>query len=313
MPVDLNRRWVIAALAALAVQSPLSRMALAAVQAEGEPVLVRVARGSGVIHILGYAEATDNSWFVPKIARTLEEANVLWLETPPGSGAAAAEGQAAAPDPELARVFSELAVDPSRDLFTVLSDPVAERTLHWAGALGIPRETLSPMRPWFARITIQQAYAARRQTGQTQERPLVSPERIVVDRARARGIPIESEYPTIGDLMRFFAELPPAAQPQYLEELFDYFDRTESGINDAGRYGWMTGSPSTLSIDQQRERTPDLYRAMHIERNAWWTGRIEGLLAEGAKAFIMLGNNHMLGPDSVPMNMRRRGLPVELL
>src|SRR3569623_2832931 len=151
------------------------------------------------------------------------------------------------------------------------------------------------MRPWFARSTILQAYASQRQAKAPVGQKLIFPERVVIERARARGIPIQSEYATLADLLRSFADLQDAAQAQYLEELFDYFDRDAAGTNDAGKYGWITGQPSTVAIDQQRERTPDLYRAMHVERNSWWTGRIEGMLAAGGTAFIMIGGNHVLG------------------
>jgi uncharacterized protein len=141
----------------------------------------------------------------------------------------------------------------------------------------------------------------------------VSPERIVIDRARQRQIPIEAEYATLTALIRSFATLPEPAQAQYVEELLDYFDRDAAGTNDAGKYGWTTGHPSTLALDQQRVRTPDLYRAMHVVRNAWWTGRIEGLLADGRRAFVLIGQNHTVGPDSLQANMAKRGLVVETL
>lgn len=280
----------------------------------GEPILYRVSRGPGTIYILGFAEATDNSWFVPKIANALDAASVLWLETPPGSATAAAEGQQPAPpDPELQRVFTEQGFDADHDLFQVLPPDISARAAQWADKLKIARASLSPMRPWFARIQIQQAYSSQRQGKAAAGQRLVFPERVVVDRARARGIPIQSEYPTLADLMRFFANLQGPAQPQYLQELFDYFDRDVAGTNDAGKYGWITGEPSTVAIDLQRTTTPDLYRAMHVERNSWWTGRIEGMLAAGDTAFIMIGGNHVLGPDSLPEKIKRRGLPLETL
>ena len=291
----------------------LPQFALAA-DTRPNPILFRVRQGQGTAYLLGYSEATDNNWLVPKIAAALDASTVLWLETPPGSAAAAAEGEnAPPPDPELQRLFTEQAFDRDRDLFALLPPDLARRALEWASKLELARETLSPMRPWFARITIQQAYASRRQASAARGSGLVSPERIVIDHARRRQIPIEAEYPTLTHLIRFFAELPGAAQPQYLQELLDYFDRDATGENDAGKYGWITGRPDTRSLDEQRERTPDLYRAMHIERNAWWCGRIEGLLAQGHTAFLLLGQNPTLGPDSVQANLSRRGLKIETL
>jgi uncharacterized protein YbaP (TraB family) len=280
---------------------------------QANPLLYRVRRGKGTAYLLGVFEAKDDGWFVPKIATALDAADVLWLETPPGSTTAAAEGQQAAPDPELQRIFTEQGFDREHDLCGTLPAKLSRRTLDWAQRLQLPREELAPMRPWFARITLQQAFASRRQAAAASDEKLVSPERIVLDRARRRGTAIESEYATLADLIRFFAGLRGPAQPQYLEELLDYFDRDAAGENDTGKYGWITGHPDPRSLDEQRERTPDLYRAMHIERNAWWTGRIEGLLADGRTAFILIGMNHTLGPDSIQANLARRGLTVETL
>lgn len=277
------------------------------------PLLYRVRRGKGAAYLLGAAEATDNGWFVPKIAGALAAADVLWLETPPGSTTAAAEGQQPKPDPALQRIFTEQGFDREHDLFETLPPELSRRTLQWAQKLSLPREQLMHMRPWFARITLQQAFASQRQATATSGAKLVSPERIVLERARQRRMRVESEYPTLADLIRFFADLPAPAQPQYVEELLDYFDKDAAGENDSGKYGWIVGQPDPRSLNEQRERTPDLYRAMHIERNAWWTGRIEGMLEDGRTAFIFLGMNHTLGPDSIQANLARRGLPVETL
>ena len=111
--------------------------------------------------------------------------------------------------------------------------------------------------------------------------------------------------------IRQVAALPDPAQGQYVQELLDYFDRDAAGEHDAGKYGWITGHPDPRSLNEQRERTPDLYRAMHIERKAWWTGRIEGFLEAGRTVFILIGMNHTLGPDSIQANLARRGLTVE--
>jgi uncharacterized protein YbaP (TraB family) len=311
--MKIDRRDFVRATALLAGLAALPQAARA-VGSGGEPILYRVRHGQGTVYILGFAEATDDSWFAPKIANALDAANVLWLETPPGSATAAAEGQQSPPaDPELQRVFTEKGFDADHDLFQMLPPDISIRTAQWADKLGIARTTLSPMRPWFARIQIQQAYSSQRQAKAAEGQKLVFPERVVVDRARARGIPIQSEYPTLADLLRFFANLQGPAQPQYIQELLDYFDRDEAGTNDAGKYGWITGKPSTVSIDLQRTTTPDLYRAMHVERNSWWTGRIEGMLAAGETAFIMIGGNHVLGPDSIPEKIRQRGLSLETL
>ena len=157
--MKLDRRAFIAASAFSALAPALARAA-----EPPNPLLYRVQRGGGTTYILGAAEATDNGWFVPKIAAALDAADVLWLETPPGSTTAAAEGQTPPPpDPALQKIFAERAFDREHDLFEVLPPAISQRTLDWARKLSLPREQLAPRRPWFARIALQQAYASQRQ------------------------------------------------------------------------------------------------------------------------------------------------------
>jgi hypothetical protein len=55
-----------------------------------------------------------------------------------------------------------------------------------------------------------------------------------------------------------------------------------------------------------RTRTPDLYRIMQVQRNAWWVQTIEGLL-NGGTHFIGIGQMHMLGPDGILRQLQRIG------
>ncbi|MGE5723336.1 MAG: TraB/GumN family protein, partial [Sphingomonadales bacterium] len=273
---------------------------------DGEPVMQLAQRGSSKVYLLGYSDAYDLAWFTPRIQHAVDESVELWLETPPGSAESAATGSSRPPaDADtVASVIAERGYDRSRDLFDVLPSPLAKRTLEWAARLGIERQTLAPMRPWYARFTIQQAYGATKQQKAAPGAKLVWPEAAVVDRARARHIAISSEYPTIASLIRFFADLPGDAQPEYLEEELDYLD-DDAKRAVKGMTGWTRGHPEPVYLDQMRTRRPALYRAMHVERNAAWADRIERMLARQGTHFIMIGQNHVLGPDSIQANLER--------
>jgi uncharacterized protein YbaP (TraB family) len=56
-----------------------------------------------------------------------------------------------------------------------------------------------------------------------------------------------------------------------------------------------------------RTRTPDLYRIMQVQRNAWWAQTIDRLLKRGGTHFIGIGQMHMLGPDGILRRLQRIG------
>lgn len=276
------------------------------------PLLYRIERGKGVVYLFGFSEATDESWYTPKIRTAFEASSTLWLETVPGSASNAAAGDAGPPpDAALQKIFDERAWDKDHDLFKILPPDIAARTAAWADKLKIDKAGLAKMRPWFARITIQQAYAAQQQAKAKPKEKLVFPETLFVARARARGMPIKSEYPTLADLIRSFADLPEDAQSEYLLEQFDYMDDDVVGKMNEGKYGWISGHPASISLDRMREREPALYKAMHIDRNRAWAQRIQSMLDAGGTSFIAIGQNHVLGPDSIQVNVEKLGLRVE--
>lgn len=255
--------------------------------------------------MFGFASARDETWLTPKVAKALEQSDDLWVETPPPSPGPPPLGASS--------VVQELGYDRSRDLFTVLPPDLAARTLAYGEKLGVTRERMAPMRPWLAREAIQRAYAAQK-AGATapaggMSSPEVFPDAVIIARARARGMPVHSEYRTTDDVIRGFATMPEQAQIEYLQNLLDYFDGDASGAN-ADTFDWIYGEPSDRLILEQKAKTPALYDAMHRVRNEGWAERIDDLLAGGVH-FILLGGNHVLGPDSVQNCCQRIGITME--
>jgi uncharacterized protein YbaP (TraB family) len=84
----------------------------------------------------------------------------------------------------------------------------------------------------------------------------------------------------------------------YIAMLLDFLDDQKRGANEAF-LGWVRGEPSTRAIDHMRSALPALYEVIQRRRNAWWAHRIDELLAGGTH-LIVIGMNHMLGPDGIP-------------
>jgi len=67
----------------------------------------------------------------------------------------------------------------------------------------------------------------------------------------------------------------------------------------------MTGHPCTHTIDRMRSKTPALYAVLQRDRNIWWARTIRDQLAAGGTHLVVLGMNHVLGPDGVPQQLAR--------
>jgi uncharacterized protein YbaP (TraB family) len=263
-----------------------------------DPLLRVAERGPASVYIMGFAQARDRSWLTPKIARAADESRELWVEVAPFD-------PAAPPSP----VIAERGYDRGRDLFEVLPPTLAERLLALAPKIGLTRERLAPMRPWLARQAVQRAFAASRPTpgSSSQASDADYPERVMTARFRARGAPVKAEFPTLDDLLHHFAGYPLQAQVEDLANLLDYIDDDGRGAN-ADAFSWLTGESSERFIEKMRRETPALYAVSHPQRNRWWAAKIDELLGQEGVAFVLLGNNHVLGPDSVPITLAQRGI-----
>ncbi|MEJ0100292.1 MAG: TraB/GumN family protein [Pseudomonadota bacterium] len=300
----MNRRWFTAALALSA-----TRTRTFAAEPPIDPILWLCQRGSVRVYIMGYATAYDSSWLTPKIERALNEMTELWLETPPGTTGAAQTGQGSQEKPST--VFEERGYDRSGNLFDKLPPDLSRRTLAWATRLGLDPKILEPMRPWLAKTALQQTQAAAHQKTAPPTQRVVSAENVVIAKARERGVPIRSESASLDDLLRFFANLPDDAQVEYLAEQVDYMDEHDSASANPTDTSWISGRPDSRVIDEMGTRYPALYKAEHVDRNHAWAERIDGMLDSPGVHFVMIGNNHVLGPFSIPESLRRINVPIQ--
>jgi len=252
----------------------------------GQPLHV-LKRERACIYLLGFGEARDESWATPQIHRAFQESSDLWLEVSRDPGS----------EPDAASKREQLTHDPGgRSFFDVLEPRVRVRTTEYCAQLGIPLERIAKQRPWSAFYTINGAYWSRNKESFERQYP----EEVLMNWAKARGKSIRYEMPSQLDFARFMAAMPDAAQSQYISFLLDFLDDQTAGRNQ-GEFGWIKGDRSAgeRAVERMRTRTPDLYRIMQVQRNAWWARTIDRLLKRGGTHFIGIGQMHALGPDGV--------------
>jgi uncharacterized protein YbaP (TraB family) len=272
----------------------LARHAVAAYEANSGPLHV-FRRGRACIYLLGFGEAKDESWATPRVHRAFEESSDLWLEVSHDLGS---ESDAVSKRERLTR-------DPEgRSFFDVLEPEVRVRAMEYCEQLGIAPEDIARQRPWSAFSTINRAYWSQ----QKQSFEPQYPEEVLRKWAKAQGKSIRYEMPSQLDFARFMAAMPDAAQSQYIAFLLDFLDDQTAGRNH-GEFGWIKGDTSAgeRAVERMRTRTPDLYRIMQVQRNAWWVRTIDRLLKSGDTHFIGVGQMHTLGPDGILKQLRRTG------
>jgi len=261
-----------------------ARHAVAAFEPDSGPPL-HVFRERACIYLLGFGEAKDESWATPLVRRAFQESSDLWLEVSHDPGL----------EPDAASKRERLMRDPDgRSFFDVLEPQVRVRAIEYCAQLGIAPEDIAQQRPWSAFYAINRAYWSQHQESFEQQ----SPEEVLKKWAKAQGKSIRYEMPSQLDFARFMAAMPDAAQSQYITFLLDFLDDQTAGRNQ-GEFGWIKGDTSVgeSAVERMRTRTPDLYRIMQVQRNAWWAQTIDRLLKSGGTHFIGIGQMHTLGPD----------------
>jgi uncharacterized protein YbaP (TraB family) len=259
---------------------------------DGTPLQV-LMRGRAQVFIFGFGDAKDDSWATPALRRAFKASAVLWLEVSHDPGT---EPDAASKREQLAHYAD------GRTFFDVLEPAVRARAMEYCAQLGISQERISPQRPWSAFYTINRAYWSQHKASFEPQ----NPDETLAKWAKHQGKPIQYEMPSQLDFARFMAAMPDEAQSQYMTFLFDFLDDQTAGRNQ-NEFGWINGDTTLAerAVERMRARTPDLYRIMQVERNAWWAKTIDRLLASGGTHFIGIGQMHILGPDGIPGQLRR--------
>lgn len=274
-----------------------------ALAAAPHPVLWRVRRGDACTHMLGFADAKDRSWYTPLIQNAFDDSGEIWFEVP--------QPNPAAPPP--APPKAENAPDPGasdRDLFALLPERLSARLLAAADKYGVPREKLAHVKPWRAFFVLNSGYLSRTDAGKADLENFAD---IVLSRAAyAAGKTVRSEFATGTEAMAHFINMPEAEAVERLEFLLDFLDDDAKGAMP-DRYDWIEGRNNTRGIDRMRTRWPLLYQDEQVNRNVAWAKRIDGFLNAGGNRFVVIGLQHTLGPDSIPVQLRKLGMAPEAI
>jgi uncharacterized protein YbaP (TraB family) len=247
----------------------------------------------GTVHLLRH----DTSWRSAKLDQALADSQALWLEVSDASDTAAA-----------APLVKQYGMDPKRPLSSKLTADERKRldaVIHKED-LG-SAAAFESFRPWLAAIFISMRHITRQGYNASN-----GVEKILSDEMTAAGKPIHG-LETIEQQLRFFTTLPPDAERQMLDEAMDDVE-DESGKTDAIVTAWMAGDTDGVAklVDQDiAANEPVAYRALVVNRNITWAKFVDQLLKGSGVSFIAVGAGHLAGPDSVQVQLAKRGIKVE--
>jgi uncharacterized protein YbaP (TraB family) len=171
-------------------------------------------------------------------------------------------------------------------------------------ATGIPSSALERFRPWLAAVFLENSFNAR-----FGFKAANAPDESLAAIAKAAGKPIRTEFPDMAALVAYASGFSRAAEVQSLLRLVD---DVEAGPDVQQRRieAWAVGDLSLEACELQRWTRvyPDLVQEYVVARNRRWPGRIRTMLDDGGTTFVVIGDGHLVGPDSVLVELAAAGM-----
>jgi uncharacterized protein YbaP (TraB family) len=262
------------------------------------PVWVVKGHGStlvlfGSVHLL----PPGLDWRPQALTDAIAHADDLWFEIPLDDASALTASQLAV----------KLGMEPvGTTLSAQLSPKDRVRLASLAKQYGLPLAGLDRLKPWLAEVTL--SVAAYGQQGAEQadgvEHTLSTTAPATIPR-----FAFETPEQQIGYLSQSSIRDQIASLRETLGELEEgraKYDRLLSA--------WMAGDAARIqaeAVDPLKEEAPGVYKALVVDRNRRWVRAMQKRLAQPGLSVMVVGVGHLVGPDSVPALLRKRGLKVE--
>ena len=288
MPAGLGR--LIAAVASAA-------LTLFASPAHAEPAMWVVKDADSTLYLLGtfHLIKPDTHWRSDKIEAAFKDSDELWLEASPNSNEAM-----------LQKLLLKYGFDRQHPLSGKLNGDDWAKVQSAAELGGVPVEAVEQMRPWLAALTL--VVAPMMKEGYDPEKGADRQ----LELSAQSGNKIVKTFETPGQQLELFSSLPQQSEVAFLIQTLDeiaagpkYVDR----MADAWLAG-DTGELEAMVLNGMKEDAPELYDALIVRRNLDWCNQIETVMKGAGTSFVAVGAGHLVGDQSVPAILAKRGFTV---
>jgi len=244
----------------------------------------------GTVHLL----PTDTNWTSPQLDNALAESQRLSIEIVDDDTAS------------MQALVMQHGVDLSHPLSSKLDDSDQRSLEQAAETAKLPggAQTLQPMRPWLAALTLTMAPLI--QAGLD---PNLGVDKLLKARMQAEGKPVDG-LETAEQQIRMLADLPEAMQLDFLRQSFKEVAEGPGKLRDLID-AWRDGDTATIArIEDEdiRKESPLLYQRLIVERNRAWAKLIAERMQQPGVSFIAVGAGHLAGPDSVQVQLGKLGV-----
>jgi len=213
-----------------------------------------------------------------------------------------------------AAILRHAVLPDSRSLDTLLTPTLRKRLHTQLDALGIPRDSVQPFKPWMASLSLvmgsMQAYGFN---------PGYATDLYLIELARNLNKTI-GELESIDYQLKLFDSIPPKEQLDFLDETLKSLEKGQmEGDTQALVDAWLASNAHALqqqSLKSMRESPRSarwMQQKLFTERNQLMAASIDRLLAEGHQPFVAIGALHLTGADGVPALLEKRGFRVKNL
>jgi uncharacterized protein YbaP (TraB family) len=244
----------------------------------------------GTVHLL----PTDTNWSSPQLDQALADSQRLSIEIIDDDAAS------------MQALVMQHGVDLSHPLSSKLDDSDQRSLEQAAETAKLPggAQTLQPMRPWLAALTLTMAPLI--QAGLD---PNLGVDKLLKARMQKDGKPVDG-LETAEQQIRMLADLPEAMQLDFLRQSFKEVAEGPAKLRELID-AWRDGDTATIArIEDEdiRKESPLLYQRLIVERNRAWAKLIAERLQQPGVSFIAVGAGHLAGPDSVQVQLSKLGV-----
>ncbi len=246
----------------------------------------------GTLHLLRH----EMEWDAARVKKTVTESTDLWLEV------ANIDDQAS-----VAPIVARYGIDREKTLSSKLSAAQKEKLAKVAATYSVPVASLEPMKPWMAAMMF--AILPLQKAGYD---PNAGVDRLLRAQAAKEGDKIHG-FETAEQQVRFFAEMPETEQIAFLEETLEDAEEGLAQLEKLAR-AWMEGDNETLGnvlVNEFKNESPAVYETLLVKRNIAWSKKIAEILQGSGVQQIAVGAAHLAGPDSLQVQLQKRGIKVE--
>lgn len=272
------------------------------VKAPPLPLLWKVSDADNSVYLLGsfHLLKGDDYPLSPDIDSVFAASDKVVFEVPPEQML----------DPAMAQKFLTAAgYSDGRTLTQVLPAALREKFARILAQRGASIAQFDAYEPWFINLSLMLGMS--QQLGFSPEKGM---DQYLMQRAAAANKPT-SGLESIDLQLQVLDASPMDEQIVSLKEFLDKPLEMPGMLGDV-HSAWRDGDVARLdklTRDEMREKTPQTYRMVNVERNQAWLPQIQGMLDNAKKGdtLVVVGALHLLGDDGIVGKLREKGYKVE--